>query len=98
MDTYNLTYDELQKKIVQARKKKFPDDLTSLAFIRERVIIMDTRRKPEAIAAANLAFACATKSNIEYIVVENRLMEQNLQAARQQFEQLQVEVQKETPT
>lgn len=43
MDTYNLTYDELQKNIVKARKKKFPNDLKSPTFIRERVIVMDTR-------------------------------------------------------
>ena len=42
MDVYNLSFDELQKKIVQARRKKFLDDHASPAFMRERVIVEDT--------------------------------------------------------
>lgn len=71
MDTYNLTYNETQKKIVQVRKKYFSEDLTSLVFIRERVIVIYTMINPKAIVAAKLAFTSATKSN-------NRKMENNL--------------------
>lgn len=61
MDTYILNYDEFQKNIVQARKKHFLDDLTSPTYIRERVIVMDTRRNPKGIVATNLAFTSDTK-------------------------------------
>jgi len=46
MDTYNLTYDDVQNKIVQAIKKYFPNELTSHAFIRENVMVTNTRKNP----------------------------------------------------
>ena len=57
MDMYNLTYDEIHKNIVQARKKIFLYDLAYPAFIRERVIVTYTRRNMNVIATANLSFA-----------------------------------------
>lgn len=45
MDTYNMTYNELKKKILQERKKYFPYDLTSIVIIKEMVIVINTRRK-----------------------------------------------------
>jgi len=68
MDTYNLTYNELQKNIIQVRKKHFPNYLASLAFIRERVIMMDTGKNPGAIFIANLAFTGAIMSNMDYLM------------------------------
>lgn len=82
MDTYNLTYDELQKIIVQARKKHFLDDLTSSTFIRERVIVTNTRRNMNVIVAANLAFIGIIKSNMEYLMTEKKQLEKDLQAIR----------------
>ena len=38
----------------------------------------NTRRNPESIVVANLAFVGATKSNIEYLMDKNRQMEKNL--------------------
>lgn len=63
MDIYILTYDELQKKIVEARKKHFSDDLTHPTFIKEKVIVMDTRENLEAISAMNFSFILTCKSN-----------------------------------
>lgn len=88
MDTYNLLYDELQKKIIQTQKKHFLDDLAFLAFMRERVIVADTRRDPEAIASTNLAFAGAVKSNTQCLMAENKQLAKNLQVARKEVEQL----------
>ena len=72
METYNLTYDKLQKKIVEATNKHFLDDLTSPAFIGERVTVTHTKRNLGAISATKLAFAGATKSNMDYLMVENK--------------------------
>lgn len=55
IDLYNLSYDEFQKKIVQAWRNNFPNDHASPAFFRERVIVADTRNNPNAIIEANLA-------------------------------------------
>lgn len=88
MDTYNLSYDELQKKIVQACKKNFPDDLASPAFIRESVIVTNTRKNPNAIVITNLAFIGAEKSNIEYLMAKNKKLAKKLQATRQEVEHL----------
>lgn len=98
MDMYNLTYDELQNKIVKVRNKHFPDGLTSLAFIRERVILTNTKRNLESIVAAKLAFTDATKSNMQYLMAKNKQMEKNLHDARKPTEQLQAEFQKAPPT
>lgn len=96
--TYNLSYDELQKNIVQERKKYFPDDLSSPTFIRESVIMTDTRRNLGAIATTNLAFTGATKSNIDYLMVEKKFLQNNLQNARREIEKLRAKLQNATPT
>lgn len=88
MDLYNLSYDEFQKRIVQARRKHFPDDHASLAFTRERVIVAGTSKNPNAIAEANSAFAGATRSNSHYLMAKNKQLAQNLQGAQQEIEQL----------
>lgn len=72
MDMHNLTYDKLQKNIVQAKKKHFPNNLASLVFIRERVIVTETRRNPGTITAAKMAFAGASTSNTEYLMANNK--------------------------
>ena len=61
MDVYNLSYNELQKRIVQAWRKHFWDDHASPTFIKERVIVVDTSKNPNAIVEAKLAFASATR-------------------------------------
>lgn len=50
MDTYIFSYDELHKKIVKAQTKHSLDDLASLAFMRERVIVENTNKDPNSIA------------------------------------------------
>lgn len=88
MDVYHLSFDEYQKRIVQARRKHFPDDHTSSTFIKERVIVSNTRKHPPTIAQASLAYAGATSSNVQYLTIENEQLEMNLQAARKEAEQL----------
>jgi len=39
MDVYNLSFDVLHQKIIYVWRKNFPDDHTSPAFIKERVIV-----------------------------------------------------------
>jgi len=83
MDMYNMTYDELKKKIVQEWKKHFPYDLASPTFIRGRLIMIGNRRNPSAIFAANLAFTGAKESNINYLMAENKQLAKKLQTTRQ---------------
>lgn len=84
MDTYNMNYNEIQNKTVQARKKHFPDNFTSLTFIRGRVIVTNTRRNPNSIATTNLAFTSATNSNTNYMTTVNKQLENNVQATWQE--------------
>lgn len=60
MDIYNFLYDELQKNIVHVCKIHCLDDLASPTFIRERVIMADTRRNTKVIPSANFAFVGVT--------------------------------------
>ena len=78
MDMYNLTYDELQKNIVQVRKKHFLDDLTSPALIRERGMWQTPEKNISVIAIANLAFVGGLNSNKKYLMVENKKFANNL--------------------
>lgn len=64
MDVYNLSFDEFQKRIVQAGSKHFPNDHASPAFIKERVIVSDTRKHPTTVVETSLAYARATCSNV----------------------------------
>lgn len=88
MDLYNLSYNEFQNKIVQARRKNFFYNHTSLTFIKERVIVADIRKNLNAIFKPNLAFAGAAISNTLYLMVENKQLAQYLHAAMQEVEQL----------
>lgn len=88
MDTYNLSYDELQKNIVQACKKNFLDDLALPTFIRERVIMVDTRKNPNSIVTSNFAFTSATNLNTEYLMAKNKKLEMKLHISKQEVEQL----------
>jgi len=63
---------------VQAWKKHFLDGLASPSLIRERVIVIDTRRNLDAIVVVNLAFVGATKSNINYLMAEYKKLAKNL--------------------
>lgn len=93
-----MSYNELQKKIVQARKKHFPNDLVSPASIRERMIVVDTRKNPNSISATNLSFIGATKSNTKFLTAENKDLEKNLHVSRKDVEQLHATTQNPTST
>jgi len=71
MDVYNMSFAEFQKMIIQARKKNFLDDHSSLEFVRERVIVEDTKKHPNSIIEAKLAFSGATISSIQYLMPKN---------------------------
>jgi len=75
---YNMAYGNLHKRIVQVRKKHLPRNLTSLAFIRERVIMTDTRRNPGVVVTAKFSFAGVSKSNTNYLLVEKKELENYL--------------------
>ena len=61
-----------RKKMVQATKTFFPYDLSFPTFIRERLIVTKSRINLNAIDVANMAFVEVTKSNTEYLMVENK--------------------------
>lgn len=65
------------------------DDLASPTFIRERVIVADTRKNLNAIVTANLAFASAENSGTDYLMAKNKELAKKLQVVRQEVEQLQ---------
>lgn len=88
VDVYNLSFDELKNNILQARRKHFLDDCVSPAFIKVRVIVSETRKHPIALVEANLAYAEAINSNVKFLMAENEKLENKLQAARQEVEQL----------
>ena len=47
MDISSLTFNEIQNKIIQEKKKYFPDYLAHPNLIHtERVIVTDTKRNP----------------------------------------------------
>lgn len=78
MDVYNLSFHELQNRIVQAWRNQFLDDHASLAFIKERVIVSDTRKHPNAIVKAILAYEGETRSNVQYLMAKNEQLAHNL--------------------
>jgi hypothetical protein len=60
----SLTFDELQRKIVQAGKKHFHDGLTHNGFVNtKRVFVTDTRKNPKTTTTTQLSFVGAPKSN-----------------------------------
>ena len=81
MDVYNLSFDELQKRIVQAQRNNFMDDHASPAFNRERVIVPDTNKNPNSIFEAKLDFTGVVKYNTQYLMAENKNLVQNIQAS-----------------
>lgn len=80
-------------KVGQVRKNYFLDYLSSPTFIRERVIIAYTRKNPFSITVAKLAFKSATKSNTNYLMVENKQLENNLQVFEKEVKHLYAVVQ-----
>lgn len=82
MDVYNLSFDVLHKKIVQVRRKNFPDDHVSHAFMKERVIVSDVRKHPVFMANATLDYTRAMSSNVKFLLAEIEQTKKNLQLAR----------------
>lgn len=76
MDMYNLSFNEFYKRIVQACRKHFQDDHTSLAFIKERVIVLDTKKNITSIV--KIILAKATISNVYYLMAKNDKLVKNL--------------------
>jgi len=87
MDVYNLSFDELQQKIIRAQINHFPNDHASPAFMKESVIMSYVRKHPVTMADATMAYARATSSNVKFLLAKNEQMENNLQAGKQKIEQ-----------
>lgn len=62
MDICNLNLDELQNKIMKEKRNNFLGDLTNPIFIKEKMIVIETRKNLEVISKTNLAFARDSKS------------------------------------
>jgi len=56
--------------------------------MKERVILSDTRKHPNSLANASLAYTGAIISNVEFLFIDNEQLAKNLQAARKEAEQL----------
>lgn len=95
---YNLSYNEIQKKIVQARQNHFVYDLKSFSFMREKVNVTDIIKNPNVIAATNLAFTVATKLNTDFFMAENKELEKKIHTSMQEVEKLYGEAHNETST
>lgn len=87
MDVFNMLFDELSQRIVQAQRKHFSNDHVSPAFMKERVIMPDVRKHPVAMVDATMAYGRATSSNVKFLLAENEQIAKNLQAARQKAKQ-----------
>ena len=59
-------------------RKHFLDDHATPTFIKERVIMSDTRKHPTSISQATLAYAGATNSNVQYLTTESEKLGKNL--------------------
>ena len=55
MDVHNLSFENFQKKIVQAWRKNFPDDHASPALMKQRVIVLDVKNHPATIPYATFS-------------------------------------------
>jgi len=88
MDVYNLSFDELQKSITQARGKHFLDDHASPTFIKERVIVSDTRRHPTTLSEAILTYTGATSSYVTYLMAENEQLAKILWDSKKEVEKI----------
>lgn len=93
MDVYNLAFDELQKRIVQAWRNHFPNDHASSTFIKGRVIVSDIRKHPVSLSESSLAYARPTCSNVKSLIAKNEKMAKNLQVVKQEAKQLQASTQ-----
>lgn len=88
MDLYNLSFYELGKNIVQAQRKHFLDDHISLEFMKEMVIVSNTRKHLATFPDAILAYTGVTTSNVKFLLAKDEQLENNLQPTRQEVEQL----------
>jgi len=59
-------------------RKDFLDDHTSPTFIKERVIVSDTRNHPTALDEAILSYGGEKSSNVKYLMDENEKLAKNL--------------------
>jgi len=64
------------------RRKHFSDDYTSPTFIKEMVIVSDTKKYPTSLVEASLTYAGATSSNVKFMLAENEKMAKNLEDVR----------------
>lgn len=87
MDVYNLSFDGLQKNIVQAQRNNVSYDHTSFAFVKERVIVSDVRKNSVTMVDATLAYVGATHSNVKFMLAKNEQMAEKLQVDRKELEQ-----------
>lgn len=70
--------------IIQAQRNNFLDDHASPAFIKERMIVSDTRKHPTSLAEASLAYVRETRSNVQYMTYEIEQLEKILEDSRQE--------------
>jgi len=68
MDVSNHTFDQMKKRIVQKRKRYFPNDLAHLVSIStEKAITPNTRRNPKVVKEENMACTITTQDNTKYL-------------------------------
>jgi len=68
VDVYNLSFDELQKRIVQVRRKHFLNDQASPAFLKERVIVSNIKKHMASLADATLAYGREMSSKVKFLL------------------------------
>lgn len=86
MDVYNISFDKLHNGIIQVWRKKFSNDHSLPTFIKERVIVLDTRKCIASLAERRFTYAGETSSNVKYLMTENEKLEKDLQATRKEAE------------
>jgi len=79
---YNIAFDESWHKVVQAHRVHTSDDHTSPVHFEEWVIMSDVWIHPTILDDAMKAYVEATRSRMNFLIVEHEHMAKDLQAAK----------------
>jgi len=74
----NISFDELQRRVVKSCKVSTPDEHTSPVPFEERVIVFDMHKHPSVLANATRPYAEATSSSVRFLIPENEKMAKDL--------------------
>lgn len=99
MDISNFTFDQLKKSTLQERQRYFPNNpVHPISINTKKVRTSNTKRNPQAVIAANVAFPTSTQDNTKYVMSRNEQLQKDLTIIKQQVDHLVAENQKLSST